>query len=131
MRNIRIIALLLYVAVVMSGCSGGKGAAIAFDGEKYKFGEIVTGENVVFTFIFKNTGTRDLVIEGLDVSCFCVHVKQYDKIVTPGERGKIYGVIETKGFEGNVVKAIQVKTNIPNQKPSILTIEGTILPRKP
>ena len=128
MRNVRMLFLFLII-IFLTECSGGNGARILIDGEKYKFGEVLSGENVVFTFFYKNTGTGDLIIEGLDVSCFCVRVKQYDKIVKPGERGKIYGMIETKGFEGDIVKKIQVKTNIPNQEPSILIIEGKILPR--
>lgn len=104
-----------------------EGPDIYIDGLKYKFGKILEGQNVVFTFYFKNTGTKDLVINELDVNCSCVIVKQYDKTVKPGERGKIYGIIETKGFLGEVIKAIKIVTNIPEREPYILTMEGEIL----
>jgi hypothetical protein len=110
-------------------CSDSKGPAIKIDGEKYKFGEVTAGQEVVFTFYYSNPGTRDLVIEDLYVSCFCVTVKQYDKTVKPGSKGKIYGVIKTEGFEGEVSKSIKLKTNIPNVEP-VITMEGKILPKK-
>jgi hypothetical protein len=104
-----------------------KNPAILFDGEKYKFGEVLEGEEIVFTFYFTNPGTGDLTITGLSVSCYCVVVKEYDRLVKPGGKGKIYGVVQTKGFQGDVVKAIQVETNIPQAKPVVITIEGKIL----
>lgn len=117
------------LALLAASCSDGKKPEIKIDGEKYKFGEVTAGEKVVFTFFYSNPGTKDLVIEDLYVSCFCVEVKQYDKTVKPGTKGKIYGVINTEGFEGDVSKSIKLKTNIPGTEP-VLVMEGRILPKK-
>lgn len=113
---------------IITGCFNDRKPAVSFDGTRYKFGNVLEGRNVVFTFMFSNTGTKNLVIEELDVSCFCVVVREYDKIVKPGGKGKIYGIVETKGFKGEVVKAIKVKTNIPDIEPVVLTLEGKIIP---
>jgi hypothetical protein len=123
--NITILAFLLLMLII-KGCSGGKGPAIFIDGERYKFGKVIEGKEVVYTFFFTNPGTKNLVIEELYVSCDCIVVREYDKIVKPGERGKIYGVIKTEGFMGHVSKSIKIKTNIPNVEP-VLTMEGTIV----
>ncbi|MBN2440146.1 MAG: DUF1573 domain-containing protein [Spirochaetales bacterium] len=121
--------LMLLPLLFVSGCFSNKKPSIYVDGEKYKFGRIREGKEVVFTFFFSNTGTAPLRITELNVSCSCVVVKYYDKIVKPGKRGKIYGKIETEGFRGAVTKAIKMKTNIPDKPEVILTLEGTILPR--
>lgn len=116
------------LSLLIAGCSGNRVPAIKFDGQNYKFGNIKEGKNVVFTFMFSNTGNADLVIEELAVSCYCVVVKKYTKVIKPGEKGKIYGYINTKGFQGYVVKVIKVSTNIPDTEPAILTLEGKIIP---
>jgi hypothetical protein len=128
-RNAAIRFMIPIIVFAMFSCSAGKGPEIKFDGDKYKFGEVYAGEEVVFTFFYSNPGVKDLVIEDLFVSCFCVNVKMYDKIVKPGEKGKIYGVIKTEGFEGEISKSIKLKTNVPNTE-SVVTMEGKILPKK-
>lgn len=130
MRTIFTITIcILCVVMILSISCNGRMPAVSFDGTRYKFGDVTEGKKIVFTFMFTNTGTKNLVIEELNVSCYCVVVKEYDKIVKPGGKGKIYGVVETEGFGGEVVKAIKVKTNVPDSEPVVLTLEGNILPR--
>lgn len=130
MQKIKRITILSFLLIlVLAGCFNGGKPAVSFDGTRYKFGQVLEGREIVFTFMFTNTGKKNLVIEELDVSCFCVVIKEYDEIVRPGEKGKIYGVIETKGFEGDVVKLIKAKTNVPDLEPVVLTLEGKIVPR--
>jgi len=124
-KTIWIFILLLFV-----GCQPVKAPAIQFDGTSYKFGETVEGDEVVFTFFFKNTGNTELIIKDLFVSCFCVNIKQYDKVVLPGNKGKIYGVIKTAGFGGDISKSIKVETNVPGSTAAMLILEGKILPAK-
>ena len=124
-----IIILFIFIILSTLNCSDNKSPAIYFDGEKYKFGKVLECKENVFTFFFFNKGKMDLIINELDVSCYCVVVKEYDKRVKPGKRGKIYGFLQTKGFQGEVIKAIKVNTNIPDMEPVVLTLEGNILPR--
>jgi hypothetical protein len=123
--------VLLFAAVVIlvssTGCFSRGESAIEVDGLKYIFGNVKEGTQVVFTFMFKNTGKSDLVIEDLYSSCACVIVKQYDKRVKPGAKGKVYGVIDTSGFSGPMIRAIKLTTNAPGS-PVILTLEGSIGP---
>jgi hypothetical protein len=115
--------------LVISGCLNNGKPAVSFDGTRYKFGQVLEGREIVFTFMFTNTGKKNLVIKDLEVSCFCVKVKEYDRIIRPGEKGRIYGVVTTEGFEGEVVKMIKVTTNVPDSEPVVLTMEGKIVSR--
>jgi len=125
MQKILMGCLLLLILAV--GCVKPNAPAVQFDGTRYLFGEVVQGEEVVFTFSFKNTGNMTLHIEELSVSCYCVVIKNCTKSVAPGEKGQVYGVLETKDFVGDMYRAIEVKTNIPKSEPIMLVLEGVIL----
>jgi hypothetical protein len=127
--NIPAIAfILVYGLLTGYSCLAGRVPSILFDGEKYKFGEVPAGTEVVFTFSFKNTGTSDLLLTNLYISCECVVIKDYTRRVKPGARGQIYGLVKTQGFLGEMVRAIRVETNIPRSEPAMLILEGKILP---
>jgi hypothetical protein len=121
--------IFLFILIATLACSPDI-PGIKVDGDMYKFGEILEGKDVIFAFVFMNTGKKDLVIEDQEVSCFCVNIRSIDKVTKPGQKGKVYGFIKTDGFQGNISKSIKLKTNIPNTEPVILTIEGKITPRK-
>ncbi|MBN1699882.1 MAG: DUF1573 domain-containing protein [Spirochaetales bacterium] len=121
-----ILIIIIGTIAILPYCTGGKGPEIFIDGDRYKFGEVVEGKEIVFTFFISNTGTKDFLIEELYVSCECVIVKEYDRIIKPGTRGSIYGVIRTTGFRGFISKSIKLKTNIGGIEP-VLTMEGTVV----
>ena len=126
-RTINNIFLGCCVLLCLGACSGSKSPAIYIDGDTYKFGKVKAGQEVVFTFFISNPGTADLVLKDLYISCECVVVKEYDRVIKPGTRGKVYGVIKTEGLSGDILRAIKLKTNIPDTEP-ILKMEGTVLP---
>ncbi|MBP5583729.1 MAG: DUF1573 domain-containing protein [Bacteroidales bacterium] len=45
--------------------------SIEFENKNYAFGQIVKGQVVEHSYIFKNTGNIDLIIEEVDPSCGC------------------------------------------------------------
>ena len=130
MRFFRSLLLVLLCSFSVSCVENTENApSIRVDGEIYKFGTVKEGENIVFTFFFFNTGKSLLKVKDIHVSCNCVHVREYDREVEPGERGKVYGMMSTAGFRGDVVKLIRLTTNIPGSGPVVLSLEGTIAPR--
>jgi len=79
---------------------------------EYDFGEIVQGAVVKHTFIVKNEGDAPLTIEARP-SCGCV-TPYYDKVLQPGQQGRIEAELRSAGFRGMQIKTIQVTTNDPD-----------------
>ena len=99
---------------------------IQFDIETYDFGTIAQGEIVSYSYQFKNTGNRDLVIRSASGSCGCT-VPEYSKeAIAPGKNGIINITFNSEGKEGMQNKTITVVANtIPNSK--VLTITGEVV----
>jgi len=74
------------------------------------FGTVVKGEVLEWTYSVKNIGSADLVITDARPSCGCT-VAQFDKVVKPGESGKIHAKLETKDFKGPINKIVTVVSN--------------------
>lgn len=123
--------LCIFIVLILPGCTGCrnskiKGPAIRFEKEIYNFGEVVEGQDALYSFSFSNPGTELVIIADLHLSCWCVVVEECDRIVKPGGQGNISGIIKTEGFLGDIAKTIRVESNIPDIEP-ILSIEGKIL----
>jgi len=94
-------------------------------GTKYDFGNAQTGEVLVNTFYFKNTGKSDLIISDVSTSCGCTVSSYTDKPVPPGGEGSITLTFDTKGRTGHQVKRATVLTNCqPNRV--ILTVTANL-----
>ena len=74
-----------FIMTINMSCTPKK-PSIFVDGKTYKFNTVEEGTNVVFTFFFFNSGTKNLVVDELHISCSCIKVKEYTTIVKPGGR---------------------------------------------
>ncbi|MBQ3689619.1 MAG: DUF1573 domain-containing protein [Bacteroidales bacterium] len=84
---------------------------IDFDTAVFNFGKVLQGEQVSFTFKFKNTGKADLLIQKVETSCGCT-VPEYDKKpVVPGGEGYIKVRFDSSGKEGSQYKTVKVISN--------------------
>lgn len=86
---------------------------IEVDPLEHDFGNIMQGEKVKFTFRIRNTGDAPLEITARP-SCGCV-VPQYDRVIQPGQEGKLDAELNSAGFRGAQIKTIQVTSNDPDQ----------------
>lgn len=92
----------------------------------YDFGKITQGELVGTTFIFKNTGKSNLIIQDANASCGCT-VPRWDKEpVLPGEEGSVDVVFDSSGRTGIQNKSITFRTNAENAT-VILSIKAEVL----
>src|SRR5690349_13037064 len=55
----------------------------------YNFGTITEGEKVTYSFRFKNSGNKALVITNATASCGCTVPEKPEKPILPGETGFI------------------------------------------
>lgn len=74
-------------------------------------GTVKEGPEVDISFKFKNTGTKNLVIENVTASCGCTIVEKPKEPFPPGETGSIKAKFTTQGHEGTNNKSIYVIAN--------------------
>ncbi len=90
----------------------GEAPAIRFDTPDYYFGRVPAGHEVVHSYWFVNTGTGPLEILLVRPSCGCTTAGDYDRVVQPGEAGRIPVRLFTPKVSGEVNKPITVYTNV-------------------
>lgn len=92
----------------------------------YNFGTVTDGEKVEYSYRFKNTGTKPLVIINATASCGCTVPQKPEKPILPGETGFIKVVFDSKGRVGQAHKTITVTSNSNPGFPE-LQLSGDVL----
>jgi len=91
----------------------------------HDFGSVVKGDVLEWSFSLKNAGAADLVVTDARPSCGCT-VAQWDKVIKPGETGKVTTKLETKDFKGPINKTITVVSNDPETPQARLFLKATV-----
>ncbi len=105
----------------------GEVPAIKFDTPTFNFGRVRSGTDVTHDFWFTNTGTGPLELLAVRPSCGCTTSGQYDRVVQPGQSGKIPIKLSTGHGAGPMTKSITVQTNAPGDGASVsLQVTGTL-----
>jgi hypothetical protein len=93
----------------------------------YDFGETFPLDTYPYAFTIRNRGTADLVIEEVKPGCGCTAAK-FDKVIAPGQEGKIELVVDGKKVQGQFTKAAEVKTNDPDRPQASISISAKVVP---
>jgi hypothetical protein len=105
----------------------GETPGITFKEPVYNFGRVRAGADVAHEFVFTNTGNGPLEILQVKPACGCTTSGEYERIIQPGQSGKLPFKLSTKGMGGHTSKTIAVHTNAPALESRItLTIEGEV-----
>lgn len=91
------------------------------------YGTVPKGEKLDAVFMIKNTGNADLQIISAKPGCGCT-VADFDKVIKPGETGKVSAHVDTTNFAGPIAKGVTVESNDPNNPTSQLTIHAVVKP---
>ncbi len=91
------------------------------------FGEVYERPKFEYSFVVKNRGKADLVISEVKPGCGCT-VANFDKVIAPGQEGKIELVLDGTRVHGEFVKTAQVLSNDPDHPELTLTIAGNKVP---
>jgi hypothetical protein len=91
------------------------------------YGTISKGEKLNWSFAIKNTGTSDLQVIAARPACGCT-VAEFDKVIKPGETGKVTALVDTTAFNGPIAKTVTVETNDPVTPTATLTIHAIVKP---
>ena len=89
------------------------GPELKFKEDSRDFGKIKQGDIVKHYFVFSNTGDLDLVLKDVRTSCGCTAANVSDKKISPGKKGKIKVVFDSKGFSEKVNVYINIESNDP------------------
>ena len=99
------------------GVKKGEEPILKFETEAHDFGKVIQGEQLSFSFKFKNTGKSNLLISKAYASCGCTIPKFAKEPVKPGDEGIIEVVFNTEGKRGFQEKNVTVIANTqPNEK---------------
>lgn len=90
---------------------------------RHDFGDVYEREKFEYTFAVKNKGKADLVISEVKPGCGCT-VANFDKVIAPGQEGKIELVLDGTRVHGEFSKTAQVFSNDPDHPELTLTIAG-------
>jgi len=91
------------------------------------YGTVPKGDKLDWAFVVKNTGDADLQIIAAKPGCGCT-VADFDKVVKPGETGKVTAHIDTTAFAGPIAKTVTLETNDPSTPTAQLTIHAIVKP---
>jgi hypothetical protein len=91
------------------------------------FGTVPKGQKIDWAFEVKNTGTSDLEILAAKPSCGCT-VADFDKIIKPGQTGKVSAHVDTTNFAGPISKAVTLETNDASAPTAQVTITAIVKP---
>lgn len=125
-NKVKVSADLVNNPVTADGINKGASApAIKFEKNEHDFGKILQGEQLSYTFKFKNTGNAPLIITSIEKTCGCTSPEYSKEPIKPGEEGKITITYDSKGHKGFQNKRLIVKTNT-NPSESILRIKAQV-----
>ena len=90
-------------------------------------GTVPKGEKLEWAFVVKNTGNADLQIISAKPGCGCT-VTDFDKVIKPGQTGKVTAHVDTTNFAGPIAKGVTVETNDPSNPTAQLTLHAVVKP---
>jgi len=90
-------------------------------------GKVKEGQQVEVSFRFKNTGTKNLVIDDVTASCGCTVPEKPQEPITPGQEGMIKAKFDSKGKPvGEARKEVYVTANTTPSTSHTLTFRVEI-----
>jgi hypothetical protein len=100
---------------------------LEIENNKFVFGIVRKDEQKTIRcpFVLINTGSKPVVIQKVDVSCGCITVTDYPKMIAPGESKTLYADVHTESQSGFFNKVIYINSNADNNL-EILQIKGEI-----
>ena len=84
---------------------------ITFDQDLHDFGRLSAGENISYSFHFRNTGAADLIISGCSATCGCTVASFPKERIAPGGEGYITVSFNSSGKSGHQYQEVTVISN--------------------
>ncbi|HEX6639690.1 MAG TPA: DUF1573 domain-containing protein, partial [Thermoanaerobaculia bacterium] len=110
-----------------AGAQSAKGPKLTLVDPVKDFGTVPKGQKLDWSFQVRNTGTSDLEILAAKPGCGCT-VADFDKIIKPGQTGKVTAHVDTTNFAGPIAKPVTLETNDTSTPNAQLTITAVVKP---
>lgn len=94
----------------------------------YNFGTVAEGAIVEFSFRFKNTGDKPLIVQNASASCGCTVPEKPEQPVMPGETSFIKVKFNTEGKPNQAHKTVNIVSNARPEFP-VLALVGMVTPK--
>lgn len=92
----------------------------------YNFGKVADGEIVEYSYRFKNTGDKPLIVSNASASCGCTVPEKPEQPVLPGEIGFIKVKFNSANRVGAAHKTVTVRSNAQPAFPE-LVLTGEVI----
>ena len=90
-------------------------------------GRIDDTHDVQTTYTISNDGDSDLMLVDVVASCGCT-VADYDRVIPPGEAGRVVVTLKPQGYSGPLARSIRVYTNDASNPYIELVVKAVIAP---
>jgi len=94
----------------------------------YDFGKLAEGENVEFSYRFKNSGNNPLIVSNASASCGCTVPEKPEAPIKPGETGFIKVKFNSEGRPGTTHKTVTILSNASPAFPELI-LKGEVTPK--
>ena len=84
---------------------------LTFDQDMHDFGRLSAGENISYSFHFRNTGNADLIISSCSATCGCTVASFPKERIAPGGEGYITVTFKSAGKAGQQFQEVTVVSN--------------------
>lgn len=101
---------------------GTKMPVMSFDSEMHDFGRLSGGENISYSFHFRNTGDADLIISSASATCGCTVADYPRGRIAPGGEGYVTVTFKSAGKSGQQYQEVTV---VSNAQPSRVRLKIT------
>jgi Protein of unknown function (DUF1573). len=90
------------------------------------YGSVAQGKVIDWAFVVKNDGGSDLEIKGAVPACSCT-ATDFDKVIRPGQTGRIMAHVNTAAFVGPIRKTVTVTSNDPHTPATQLELDAVVM----
>lgn len=105
----------LAFAICLFAFSASAAPSIQLDPTVLDLGKMQQNQVLERDVVVHNTGDEALEIYELSTSCPCTFPEIIDEVIEPGEMGLIHVTFQSKTYQGDVHKVIEVYSNVPDE----------------
>ena len=98
---------------------------LAFKELVHDYGEVPEGPKAEYDFVFKNKGSKPVIISNAVGSCGCTTANWDHEPIMPGKKGKIHVIYNTLQRPGPISKQVTV-TSDASEPVIVLQIKGNV-----